>query len=91
MLKVSRITQTCSACPSQWEGEGENGEYIYIRYRWGGLSLDVNRECVYFIQHGDDLAGYLEADEMQELLSDYLDFNQAEWYEDDGTIYLVSF
>ena len=90
-MKVSRIAQTCPACPSQWEGKGENGEDIYIRYRWGVLELDIDGETVYFIQHGGEYSGVLGTDEMEKLLSDYLDFSQAEWYADNGNVYLVSF
>ena len=42
--KVSYITRTCTACPSQWRGCGENGEGIYIRYRWIEYALkDIER------------------------------------------------
>jgi len=32
---------TCRACPSQWEGETEDGRAIYVRYRHGYLSAGV--------------------------------------------------
>jgi len=37
MIKVVELTQTCSACPSQWSGVTEDGRDIYVRYRWGHL------------------------------------------------------
>jgi hypothetical protein len=39
--RLKTITQTCFACPSQWEGETEDGRPIYIRYRWGCLSVRI--------------------------------------------------
>lgn len=36
---ITHIIQTCSACPSQWEGKFADGDWLYIRYRWGGLSI----------------------------------------------------
>ena len=41
-MKVVSITQTCSACPSQWEGKLEDGRMIYIRYQYGGLTIRVS-------------------------------------------------
>lgn len=38
-LKLVTLVQTCTACPSQWEGCLEDGRYIYARYRWGHLSV----------------------------------------------------
>jgi hypothetical protein len=48
MMTIKQLTQTCSACPSQWEGELADGRGLYVRYRWGGLSVSVSR------QPGDD-------------------------------------
>jgi hypothetical protein len=31
--KVKFFTRTCVACPSQWEGSLDSGEFLYIRYR----------------------------------------------------------
>ena len=41
MIKVTSITQTCSACPAQWEGITEDNRKIYVRYRWGYLSVRI--------------------------------------------------
>lgn len=41
---VSNIVQTCSACPSQWEGKLQDGRMFYARYRWGTLTIEVSRE-----------------------------------------------
>lgn len=39
MTVIKQANMTCSACPAQWEGHTENNEPIYIRYRWGYLSI----------------------------------------------------
>ena len=39
--RVVALDQTCGACPSQWEGRLDNGQRIYVRYRWGRLQLGV--------------------------------------------------
>jgi hypothetical protein len=43
-VKVRRIVQTCFACPSQWEGHLDDGRMIYVRYRWGWLTVSVSDE-----------------------------------------------
>lgn len=40
MKRIKKLTKTCEACPSQWEGEFEDGSPVYIRYRWGYLSVE---------------------------------------------------
>jgi hypothetical protein len=38
---IASIRQTCSASPSQWEGNLKDGRMLYIRYRWGHLSIKI--------------------------------------------------
>jgi len=40
-LKVKSFSRTCLACPSQWEGELEDGSYFYIRYRNDNFRVDI--------------------------------------------------
>lgn len=39
-LVIARIEQTCTACPAQWDAWTDDGEYVYIRYRWGYLFVE---------------------------------------------------
>lgn len=41
MHKLTELVQTCTACPAQWEGKTDDGQYVYIRYRWGILRAGV--------------------------------------------------
>lgn len=43
-MKVDIITQTCIACPSQWEGNLKDGRMFYARYRWGGLTIELSKQ-----------------------------------------------
>lgn len=43
-LKVKTLTKTCDLCPSQWEGELEDGRMIYIRIRHDYLSVRVSKK-----------------------------------------------
>lgn len=38
-LRVVRLTKTAEACPSAWEGRTDTGEWVYVRYRWGSLTV----------------------------------------------------
>ena len=41
-IKVEKMKQTCSVCPSQWEIKISDGKMIYARYRWGYLSIRIS-------------------------------------------------
>lgn len=71
---VDDLIKTCSAYPSQWEGITKCGKDIYIRYRWGSLTLDIDGITVYSLSKGDGLDGYLDDSEMREALKDFLVF-----------------
>jgi len=32
---IARVIQTCLACPSQWDAWTPDGQYLYLRYRFG--------------------------------------------------------
>lgn len=40
-LRVVELTQTCGACPSQWEGRTADGRHVYVRFRYGYLAIGV--------------------------------------------------
>ena len=42
-MKKARLRQTCSGSPSQWEGWTDKHEPVYIRYRWGYLTVAVGK------------------------------------------------
>lgn len=82
MFKVKEIMQTCRACPSQWEGYTEDNRQIYVRYRWGYLSVRVGPENdheefaavrgneIFGQQLGGEYAGILCYDELQDVTRD---------------------
>jgi len=63
---VKTINQTCSACPSQWEGTTTDGRSVYVRYRHGGLTVHLDGEAVFY-KHVPRMAdGYMTWDEVEE-------------------------
>jgi hypothetical protein len=57
-MKVKKIVETCSACPAQWEGSLDDGRAIYIRYRFGYLSIRVSPDPT------DDIMKAVETEEV---------------------------
>ena len=35
MTTIVKAIMTCGACPSQWDAWDADGNYWYLRYRWG--------------------------------------------------------
>ena len=67
MPTIKHLEQTCFACPSQWEGETTDGKYIYIRYRWGYLSVDVDGKEIFGLHVGSNTGGVMSEKEMLEI------------------------
>ncbi|HEY0750173.1 MAG TPA: hypothetical protein VGD26_03400 [Chitinophagaceae bacterium] len=72
-LELVEITQTCYACPSQWDARSTDNEYIYIRYRFGGLSVEKililddetwERDLLFYEDIGGRWAGDMTTEEM---------------------------
>jgi hypothetical protein len=57
MIRVIEIRNTCGACPSQWEGRLSDGRFIYVRYRWGYLSIRVGSPDVRAAISGEEVFG----------------------------------
>ncbi len=68
MIRVKELTQTCSACPAQWSGQTDDGRSVYVRYRWGYLSVRVSDEV-----SDDEMAGVGGSEVFGSQLGDGLD------------------
>ena len=91
-VKVTRIETAGGACPYQIEGNTENGDYFYLRYRGGRLragawpthkdfwNRDWSKESAYNIidiQYGHRLAGSVNHDEFMPLLEGKIIFPEG--------------
>lgn len=77
MYTVTDLEKQCVACPSSWFAETKEGVKIYIRYRWGKLSIKEyeNKNQLYKEQIGDDYDGDISVSEMKKAVpSDILTF-----------------
>lgn len=83
------LTQTCIACPSQWEGKLRDGRMFYARYRWGNFSLRVSvgkTDDVMAAVHGDEilsrnigdgLDGHMTTEDMISISKDKINFKDV--------------
>jgi len=55
-LTISRAVQTCHGCPSQWDAWTRDGQYLYLRYRWGSGTVDT--------EDGTEVASFTTGDPM---------------------------
>jgi hypothetical protein len=80
-IVVQAVRMTCSACPSQWEGNTADNRAVYVRYRWGHLTVSVSKpgadmdaavmgEVVFAGQLGDGMDGFLSFDELRHATPD---------------------
>lgn len=79
-LIVKNYRKTCGACPSQWDIWTTDGQYIYARYRWGGLTLTLevgtpNSRILYAENIGDGWNGVLSTQELIDHTSSVLDWS----------------
>ena len=47
MITIKQIKNLHTACPSQWEGETDDGQDVYVRYRGGELSIEIGDSFVF--------------------------------------------
>lgn len=65
-IRITKLVQTCGACPAQWDAWDEDGTYYYIRYRSGWLSVARSKgqtggeDLLFGEQIGDDLDGWID-------------------------------
>lgn len=89
-LKLVSMTQTCWGCPSQWDAMTDDGRQVYIRYRWGCLSVRVGKpgdmteyagvrgEPFIDEQHGDGLDGIMSTETLIRVCGSRVEWPNAE-------------
>lgn len=76
-LSIKHAMRITLACPTQWEALTEEGRHVYIRYRWGELTISIGRpggtkmdavggERWFWGEVGERLGGVIELDEVCE-------------------------
>jgi hypothetical protein len=82
-IRISTVNQTCETNPSQWECLTDDGMYVYVRYRWGCLSIGSGKtmdEAVANLNNlfekalGEAPDGWLEYDKLREVTAGVIDW-----------------
>jgi len=86
MIKIVRLVKTCEACPSQWDTWDADGREIYIRYRWGWLTvvrasaskpndpLGKDAEEIFVSKIGNGFDGDMDESQLEDATQDVLSF-----------------
>lgn len=77
-IKVKDLIRYSSFCPTQWDGETTNGEELYIRYRWGVLTIDLNGKEVFSVKAGEEFDGVMSDEEMKEFTKPVINWKTNE-------------
>lgn len=98
--RVVELRLTCEGFPAQWEGKIDNGDYLYVRYRYGTLRASSARDediavcgfndCSHYvaIKYGDAFSGEMNTETMITLLKPYFVFTDCVISEDSITFYV---
>ena len=64
IVMICQLIQTSVASPSQWTGWTDTRQEIYVRYRWGVLSVSIGGRQILEQTLGDRLDSFLSEAEM---------------------------
>ena len=87
-IRIRELKLTSYACPTQYEGYTIDNIPVYIRYRYGYLSIRlgdkdsdifnavIHGREVFGHQVGDDLDGYIDIEEIKEYTKEIIEWNK---------------
>ena len=59
------LTSGGGACPELYWGTTDNGDSVFIRFRWGCALLDINNTVVHMKDYDDPYRGYFQDGELE--------------------------
>jgi hypothetical protein len=75
---IAALEKTCIACPAQWEGRMESGEWFYVRYRYGFLTVGFGPDLDAAIEAGRGPEGYEWENPDADGLDGWMQWEEAE-------------
>ena len=72
---VSELEMITNICPTQWEGRTLDGLMFYARYRWGGLSVDIGGNQIFYKNYNDPFHGVMSTNTMMQLTSEIITYH----------------
>ncbi|WP_280426796.1 hypothetical protein [Nocardia carnea] len=76
-LRIIKAVQTCYGCPSQWDAVTDTGQDLYMRFRYGYGSADINGITVAHFTDPDPYAGVISLEEFCARADIVLDLDSA--------------
>lgn len=78
IVSIAELIPLCGGCPSDWEARDHLGREVYIRFRWGRLSVTVTEddrfETILSLKHGHPMDGVMSIEEMVPLTKEVIDW-----------------
>lgn len=65
LIPIKHLRRTGWACPAQWHGETADGLPVYVRYRWGTLTVSINHKAIFTARPGNALDGTMSEAELR--------------------------
>ena len=80
MIKINNLKQTTIACPAQWEFYTFDNRPVYVRYRWGALSIYIGSpdgsmyetydgKIIFYEEIGNNADGFIEWEHVEKELN----------------------
>jgi hypothetical protein len=69
-VRIVSAVETCAACPSQWDAVTDQGVNLYLRYRFGHGTVQIDgpeNEPIAEFEHGNSMDGDISLEEFCEL------------------------
>lgn len=75
--KIGKLRVTSFASPSEWEGNTDEGNSVYIRYNHGTLEAYVDEERIYCKAVGNELDSVMGISELTRHLQDVFNMSNV--------------
>lgn len=68
---ITELERDCIACPTAWIGKTADGRELYIRFRWGDLTVKdrETRNIIYKNEYSGEFDGHMTVYELIDILS----------------------
>ena len=91
MITIKTVARTCEASPAQWDAVTVDNRQVYVRYRWGHLSVrvapnpgdsdayaGVNGDEIVGLTYGDPFNGHIAYDDLKRLTAGVIEWPERE-------------
>lgn len=83
MITVKSIKKTSRACPAQWDGLTDDNKTVYVRYRFGQLRIEVDKNPVFTMKAGEGYDGFMDFERIKQFTENQIVWPKTEELEND--------